>query len=107
MTKKRTPAKKVEKAVEPAEKVEEPAEEQDLEKEVEVILQADPSTLAPPECEVHTFMFLRTAKIRGHKSPEGQRYRRVDTFFCRNCLRYTTVARDETAKIQPEWFMGN
>lgn len=105
------------KKVEPIEVVEEPLpeeaavpevplEEQDLD-DIEISLKTDPNALMLPECEVHHFDFLRTAKVRGNKSSEGMQYRRIDTFFCTGCLRYTTVARDEMAKITPEWFMGN
>lgn len=109
MTKKRTPA--VETSVEPVaeETLEEPVigeDEQDP-GEIEISLKTDPSALMLPECELHHFEFLRTAKVMGNRTPEGTRYRRIDTFFCTGCLRYTTVAREEVERIKPEWFMGN
>jgi hypothetical protein len=115
MTKKRTPAKKVEKPVPeetleepvvgPDEKVEEPVEEQDPD-EIEVSVKTDPNAMPLVDCEKHVFTFLRTAKIKGKMQPEGVRYRRVDTFFCHFCLRYTTVAREEVGKVTPDWWMG-
>ena len=82
-------------------------EVQDLEEKIEISLKADPNALMLPECEIHHFEFLRTVKIMGNKSTEGTRFRRVDTFYCTGCLRYTTVAREEVEKFKPEWFMGN
>lgn len=114
MTKRKTAAQKKAEEAKKAEeeKVEEPVTalddlaEQDPD-DIEITLKADPNALMLPECEKHNFVFLRTAKIRGNKSPEGVQHRRIDTFYCTSCLRYTTVAREEMARITPEWFMGN
>lgn len=118
MTKRKTTVAKPEPVVEetleepvvgPDEKAEEALDdlaEQDPD-DIEITLKADPNALMLPECEQHRFVFLRTAKIRGNKSPEGMLHRRIDTFYCTHCLRYTTVAREEISKIQPEWFMGS
>lgn len=108
MTKRKTAAQK---KAEEAKKAEEETAldalaEQDPD-DIEITLKADPNALMLPECEKHNFVFLRTAKIRGNKSPEGIQHRRIDTFYCTSCLRYTTVAREEMARITPEWFMGN
>ena len=104
MTKRRAPAKNQI----PVKKPELPETEEQDPDEIEISLKTDPNAMQPIDCGDHYFVFLRTAKIKGNVGPrEGKRYRRVDSFYCVHCLRYTTVAREEVTKIAPDWFMGN
>lgn len=104
----RTPVEGAEKPV-PEETLEEHVVGEDEKDpgEIEISFKTDPNAMQPIDCEKHVFMFLRTAKIKGKAEPRmGTRYRRIDTFYCHWCLRYTTVAREEVSKIPPDWFMG-
>ena len=64
-----------------------------------------------PDCETHDFVFLRTGKVKEkikieNKMP-GQpdvQFSRMDTFYCRNCLRYTTMERKEVSTYMPVWY---
>jgi hypothetical protein len=65
--------------------------------------------VALPDCEVHTFIFLRTAKTKSkNRSEEGDKnlnhWHRMDTFYCQHCLRYSTMERNEDAPAMPAWY---
>lgn len=62
-----------------------------------------------PDCEIHDFVFLRSAKTKEKikKAEQGAPstlWVRIDTFYCQHCLRYTTMARQEPADRPPSWY---
>ena len=73
------------------------------------LVPATHTALDLPACEVHNFEFLRTAKFKQklkERSEEGVliEFYRMDTFYCRQCLQYTTMERREKARFHPAWY---
>lgn len=61
-----------------------------------------------PDCEVHTFTYLRTARIKRKVDVAGEKphnhWHRIDTFYCQHCLRYSTMERNEDSPTIPDWY---
>ena len=59
-----------------------------------------------PKCEVHTFIFLGSArekdKVKGE--PRVSSWKRTDTFYCQHCLSYTYMTRQQNSEKMPYWF---
>ncbi len=59
-----------------------------------------------PKCEVHTFVFLGSArekeKIKGEN--RALQWKRTDTFYCQHCLSYTYMTRQQEGEKIPYWF---
>lgn len=59
-----------------------------------------------PKCEVHTFVFLGSAREKERIKGQGQltKWKRTDTFFCQHCLSYTYMTRQQEGEFMPYWF---
>lgn len=79
--------------------------------EITGLVPATQEAMDLPDCEIHDFVFLRTGKVKEkikipNKEP-GQpdtQFRRMDTFYCQHCLRYTTMERKEMSTKVPDWY---
>lgn len=53
-------------------------------------------------CE-HEFAFLQTVCFITHEGYNNQ-YTRIDTFYCKRCLLYKDVRKEEYAREPPSWY---
>lgn len=57
------------------------------------------------ECQgQHDFAFLRTAKWTDGSGSYNIGFFRVDTFFCRKCLKQQEVKKETYTRDTPDWF---
>ena len=59
-----------------------------------------------PKCEIHTFVFLGSAREKEKVKGESRivKWKRTDTFYCRHCLSYTYMTRQQDSEKIPYWF---
>lgn len=51
----------------------------------------------------HDYVFLRSSK-RSHYDTWQSLYQRTDYYYCRRCLEQKEIKREESARVEPEWW---
>ncbi len=82
------------------------AEEATLEKAAETgdLTPVEMPAVSLPKCEVHTFIFLGSAREKEKIKGAISKWKRTDTFYCQHCLSYTYMTRQQEGEKMPYWF---
>lgn len=55
----------------------------------------------------HDYVFLRTSKLADMSGVYNIHYMRTDTFYCKHCLKYKEVYKEDYAREAPMWYRGD